>query len=230
MKLESKVADFFIKHKLTKVLLALSGGVDSVVCLHLLAKLKTINSDFNLRVIHVQHNLQPDSSAWAEFCRNICQQLDLSLIVESVEVKGCSEIGVEAAARAARYDAFANNLQQGECLVTAQHLDDQAETFLLQSLRGSGVAGLSAMPALKQFASGLQARPLLSVSRSSIQAYADDNKLQWVEDPSNQDPNFARNAIRHAVLPELKKIRSGAAQTLSQNAENCAAANECLLK
>lgn len=132
--------------------------------------------------------------------------------------------GLEAAARAARYGALGKYVGQGGAVLTAHHRDDQAETLLLQLLRGAGVRGLAAMPASTPFRGGRLVRPLLSFSREALQAYARAHDLQWVEDVTNQDPRFARNFTRHEILPLLKQRWPGAATRLARTAENAAEA------
>ncbi|MGH8370532.1 MAG: tRNA lysidine(34) synthetase TilS, partial [Gammaproteobacteria bacterium] len=119
-------------------------------------------------------------------------------------------------------------MQPGDCLLLAQHLDDQLETFLLQALRGTGLAGLAAMPAVADFASGRLARPLLDVAHETLSAWANEQKFVWIDDPSNQDVRFDRNYLRHEVLPHLKRRWPAAAETIARTARHCAEALELL--
>ena len=193
--------------------LALSGGLDSSVLLHVL---QTLPLQQDLLAIHIDHGLQAQSSQWRRHCESLCRQNNIPLTVVEVDAKALPGQSPEAAARTARYAALAECIKTGDCLLTAQHQDDQAETVLLQLLRGSGPAGLAAMPLTKPFAAGHHARPLLTVSRQDIFAYAQRHALQWVEDPSNADLHFERNYLRHNVMPLLQQRWPGYAKTLSR--------------
>jgi len=185
-------------------LLAYSGGCDSHVLLHLLSDLKRLDFIKNLTAIYIDHQLQDDSTLWAEHCLQQCELLQISCDVIKVKVDTQSNFGLEAAARTARYKAIAERVTDKTIVLTAQHADDQVETFLLQSLRGSGVKGLSAMPVTKDFSNGLLYRPLLGNTRLDILDYANEHKLNWVEDVSNENTHFDRNYLRHEVIPILK--------------------------
>jgi tRNA(Ile)-lysidine synthase len=180
-------------------LTGLSGGLDSTVLLHQLATIRRCP----IRAIHVHHGLHPEADRWAEHCRTFCAQLGVKLDIIKVQVTNDAGKGIEAAARHARYAAFAAALREGECLVTAHHQDDQAETVLLRLLRGSGAGGLGAMRALRPFANGQHWRPLLGVPRAVLLEYAQRRRLKWVEDPSNADVHHDRNFLRKEVLPLL---------------------------
>jgi tRNA(Ile)-lysidine synthase len=125
----------------------------------------------------------------------------------------------EAWAREQRYQALEKALGEGEMLLTAHHQDDQAETVLLQLLRGAGPRGLAAMPALTRFGRGWLARPLLDFSREDIQCYASQHGLRWMEDPSNRNADFDRNYLRHSVIPRLKERWPGFGRTLARAAQ-----------
>jgi tRNA(Ile)-lysidine synthase len=199
--------------------LAYSGGVDSQVLLHLLAP-----SGLDIRAVYIDHGLQPESRQWAEHCRNSCQQLGVPFQAISVDARASAGESPEAAARRARYRALAERLQADHCLLTAQHRDDQAETLLLQLLRGAGAAGLAAMPHYGRFAGGWHMRPLLGFSRREIVEYATRHALSWVEDPSNQSLQYDRNYLRHQVLPLIQQrwpaVQRTLAGTAEQQAEN----------
>ncbi|MCW8919149.1 MAG: tRNA lysidine(34) synthetase TilS [Gammaproteobacteria bacterium] len=202
--------------------LAYSGGLDSSVLLHALARLGAA-LPAPLSVLHVDHGLSLHSAAWSARCREQCAALGLSLHEVRVTVER-RQGGVEAAARAARYAAFAERLGTGETLLTAHHQDDQAETLLLQLLRGGGVRGLAAMPPQRPFAAGLLARPLLGFSREALKAYAEAEGLGWVEDPSNFDTVLERNFLRHKLLPLLERRRGGMRPLLARSADHFAEA------
>jgi len=186
-------------------LLAYSGGLDSHVLLHLLVQLKKLKHINDFSVVHVNHQLHADSSQWAEHCVQQCRQYKVDCNIIKVTVNKNSGVGLEAAARQARYAAFESLVTDKTLLLTAQHADDQIETFLLQSLRGSGVKGLAAMPAIKSFTQGYLCRPLLSSTQQEIADYALKNNLKWIDDPSNKNTKFDRNYLRHEVIPALKK-------------------------
>ena len=205
-----------------RLLVAFSGGVDSTVLLHGLAALKaSLRPDFSLRAVYVHHGLSQNADAWADHCRTQCERWNVPLEVVRVSVDGAGA-GIEAAARDARYRAFAERLAEGETLVTAQHLDDQCETFLLALKRGSGPAGLSAMPERMPFGKGTQARPLLNVSRRDIEGYAAENALTWVDDESNQDARYDRNFLRLNVLPQIDARWPHFTRAVARSAELCA--------
>jgi tRNA(Ile)-lysidine synthase len=181
--------------------IAFSGGLDSTVLLHLLADLATREAIPPLSAIHIHHGLQAAADAWPEHCAEVCRLLGVPLDVIRVHVQPGASI--EQAARDARYAAFIHLLAAGELLLTAQHRDDQAETLLFRLMRGTGVRGLAAMPEQRTLGKGKLLRPLLSVSRATLEAYATEHSLRWVEDPSNADSQFSRNYLRQHILPSL---------------------------
>ncbi|MES9852696.1 MAG: tRNA lysidine(34) synthetase TilS [Candidatus Thiodiazotropha sp. L084R] len=197
--------------------LAFSGGLDSCVLLHLLSELRP-QLPYPLRAIHVHHGLQQGADVWQNHCEVVCAKYDIPLDTLALELTPQKGQSLEAQAREARYEALAQRLNPGDLLLTAQHQDDQAETLLLQLLRGSGPAGLAAMPLITEFGNGWLARPLLQDSRESIEYYANAIGLNWQEDPSNQDERFDRNFIRHSVMPLLQLRWPAAAVTLSRAA------------
>ena len=197
------------------LLLGLSGGLDSTALLHRLA---TAAHD-GLRAIHVHHGLHPEADAWASHCRFLCAALDVRLDIVRVDVDRNAGRGIEAAARDARRVAFAATLGDGEVLVLAHHRDDQAETFLLRALRGSGVDGLAAMRPWCDFARGWLWRPLLGMPRSQLQDYAALHALSWIEDPSNLDMALDRNFLRHQVLPLLRSRWPAADAAFARSAD-----------
>ena len=184
--------------------LGLSGGIDSLVLLDILAQLRE-TLGFHLSAIHINHQISPNASAWARFCQEQCAGRGIALNVVTVDLLGRRQLGLEAAARAARYHAF--DQQQADFIVLAHHLDDQVETLLLQMLRGAGVKGLSAMPQNSDKRSSTKPsllRPLLGIPRSTIETYARNRSLQWVEDESNIDISYGRNFLRHEIFPKLE--------------------------
>ena len=215
------------------VTVALSGGVDSVVLLHLLHRLQRERA-FSLSVIHVNHQISANATDWANFCVALCAKLQVPLVVKKIQVPRQSKAGLEASARALRYQAFAE--YDTDCLLLAHHLDDQAETLLLNLLRGAGVRGAAAMPIVRDQGSGIRnqgngapiVRPLLDVSRAALVAYAKKHRLAWIEDESNLDESFARNFLRHAVLPVIEQRFPAYRQTLSRSARHFSEADSLL--
>ena len=186
-----------------RYVLAFSGGLDSTVLLHPLVCWQQQHPQVHLRALHVHHGLSPNADSWAAHCLQICQQWGIPLAVLPVLVDG-REQGIEAAAREARYQALFQQLQPGECLLTAQHLDDQCETLLLALKRGSGPAGLAGMPAQRSLGEKQHLRPLLGISRQQLEAWAAEHQLSWIEDESNADCRYDRNFLRQRVIPELQ--------------------------
>lgn len=202
---------------------AFSGGLDSTVLLHRLR-----HAGLPVRALHVNHHLQPAANRWVEHCKEFCAQLGVPIYVLDVTVDANDPDGPEAAARRARYESFASLMKPGDCLATAHHQDDQAETVLLRLLRGAGVAGLAAMRAQAPFAGGTLWRPLLGQTRAALRAYAERNGLSWIEDPHNQDPRYARSFVRHEIFPRFTQRWPQALELMARTAEHCADAVELL--
>jgi len=210
-----------------RYLVALSGGLDSVVLLHALARLRpTLGAA--LAAVHVHHGLQVEADAWASFCEGLCERLDVPLDLLRVRVTAGHGESLEACAREARYQTLVGTMGAGDVLLTAQHRDDQAETLLLMLLRGSGPRGLSAMPSDTPLGPGRLRRPLLGFDRSSLEAYARAEGLDWVEDPSNVDPRFDRNFLRRQVIPLLRTRWPALGRTLARSAAHCAEAQSLI--
>ncbi|MCF6266670.1 MAG: tRNA lysidine(34) synthetase TilS [Desulfuromusa sp.] len=190
----------------SRVLVAVSGGVDSVVLLHLLLSFAK-SLKFSLQVAHLDHQIRPTSATDAAFVADLCAQWDLPCHIELCDVLALAEqdkISLEMAGRNARREflrRIAGQLDTQQ-IVLAHHRDDQVETFMLRLLRGSGQSGLAAMRVHQD----VWWRPLLNCSREQILDYARQHKLSWVEDKSNRDPAFLRNQFRHQLLPQLREI------------------------
>jgi len=206
---------------------AYSGGLDSHVLLHALSALRA-NHHFSLSAIHIDHDLQPASAEWGQHCVRICIALDVPYEVRRVRVEGVEEEGMEAAARRVRYAALAIALAPGGILLTAHHGDDQAETVLLQLLRGTGVTGLAAMPTQAVLGVGRIVRPLLGFSRAALHAYAQQHGLAWIEDPTNQALHLRRSFLRTEILPRLATHWPVHASMLARTASHAAEAMELL--
>ena len=198
--------------------LGLSGGCDSVVLLHILSRLGL----GNVSAIHVHHGLSPNADAWAEFCAGYCERLAIPLTIRNVTVDASSGLGLEAAARAARYAAFAECA--GGNLLLAQHRGDQAETVLFNLLRGTGVTGAAGMPAERRFGKLQLLRPLLDVSRAEIESYASAEGLAWITDESNADTGLTRNFLRHETLTAISQRFPSAEASLAKAAKHFAEA------
>lgn len=210
----------------SSIVLGLSGGVDSVVLLHLLRQLSERYS-WRLSAMHVHHGISPQADAWAAFCVELCARENIPLKIERVDISPLRHLGIEAAARALRHAALAQ--QQSNFIALAHHQDDQAETLLLQLLRGAGVRGASAMPVLKWRADApALVRPLLDIARNTLTDYAQQHALQWVEDESNSDDTYPRNFLRHRVLPLLQQRFPSCRTTWARSARHFAEASELL--
>ncbi len=204
-----------------RYLVAYSGGVDSHVLLYRMVSLWSglpEDSRPALQVVHINHQLQAESANWAEHCRQQCRQLGLSLLVESVDVVGQRGSGPEDAARRARYRLFESLLEANDLLLMGHQLDDQVETLLVRLLRGAGNRGLAAMPQHRSLGRGSLLRPLLETSRQSIEDYAQQQGLQWVEDPSNNSDRYDRNYLRQQVLPQLQQRWPAYRETMARSA------------
>ncbi|MDR0700980.1 MAG: tRNA lysidine(34) synthetase TilS [Azoarcus sp.] len=206
---------------------ALSGGVDSVALLDALDVLRE-RFGFALEAAHVHHGLSPLAGEWQAFCAGLCAARGIFLHVFRVDVERDHADGLEAAARAARHMALA----QVACdwLVLGHHRDDQAETVLFRLLRGAGVRGAAAMAVCEPPGPGRagRLRPMLALGREAILACARARGLAWVEDASNVDTDFARNDLRHRILPVIETRFPAARVTLARAASHFRAASELL--
>jgi len=220
------VDDLLKRVKGRPVWLAYSGGVDSHVLLHILAN--ALEQFHSLHVVHVDHQLQANSSDWAEQCQQVCKRYSLPFHLIKADVTDIASLGLEAAARKARYTEILKLIPENAVLVTAQHQNDQAETLLLQLLRGAGPKGLAAM-AKHGFMQGIELiRPLLDTSQADILSYANTHQLSWLEDPSNSNTDINRNYIRHSLWPIIEARWPSAAHTLSRSSRLCAETDELL--
>ena len=185
------------------MVLAWSGGCDSTVLLHLLQRFER-PPVVALLAVHINHGLHDEADAWERHCRQQARELGVEMTAMKVQARAARGASPEAAARRARYDALCRFAGSGTLLLTAHHRDDQAETVLLQLMRGAGPAGLSAMPECASFGGGWLARPMLSFPRAAIRDYAVRRRLRWVEDTGNEDVRYDRNYLRHRVVPLLR--------------------------
>lgn len=227
--LVASVADVLVRRVPpgARLALALSGGLDSMVLLHVLLALRDVHP-FALQAVHVHHGLSPHADEWADFCARRCAAHGVDLGIHRVAVARDDAAGIEAAARRARQRVFA--AVAADFLLTAHQQDDQAETLLLQLLRGAGPKGLAAMPELQRRPGwrASQLRPLLGTGRASLRDYAAGHGLEWVEDDSNLDVRYRRNALRREVMPRLAAHFPGSSATLARAAGLQAEAAELL--
>ncbi|MXS83507.1 tRNA lysidine(34) synthetase TilS [Nitrosomonas oligotropha] len=208
--------------------IALSGGVDSVVLLDILAQLSQ-QIPFTLSAVHVNHGISRNAAGWSHFCSDLCAAYGVPIQIATLQLKKETGTSLEAIAREERYRIFSR--MQADFVVVAQHLDDQAETLLLQLFRGAGIRGLSAMPLIRKQDSDAAPqilRPLLEISRSRIEAYAQKNQLTWINDESNNDTGFNRNFLRHEILPLLKKRYPSYPKTLLRTSRHLSEASSLL--
>lgn len=227
MSLESQLLTFLAPWRSAPAWrVALSGGLDSTVLLHLLAQLARREALPPIFAIHVHHGLQAAADGWPEHCQRFCDALGVPLQV--VRVKVDNGASLERAAREARYAAFTAALGEGGCLLTGQHRDDQAETILFRLFRGAGVRGLSGMAPSRPLGNGMLLRPLLGMSRKSLEQYARDHRLSWVEDPSNACDAFDRNYLRNQILPGIAQRWPSAVETIARSADHLAEADGLL--
>lgn len=197
-----------------RVFVGYSGGVDSHTLLHLCQ----LNGIVNLHAIHINHQLQAEANSWQQHCQQQCQALGVPFITEKITASPRQGESIEAFARHFRYQLIAKHIQAGDLLLSGHHQQDQAETFLLQLMRGAGVDGLKSMPLIKPFAKGHYLRPLLNVTKQQIEDYAAAQQLDFMTDSSNADNRFARNYLRKEVIPVLERRWPKACQSIATSA------------
>lgn len=204
-----------IDSDVNRFVVALSGGLDSSVLLHALC---ASQPDRPVTAIHIHHGLQSDADRFATHAQALCEALNVALTSVHVDVDRDSALGPEGAAREARYRTFEDLLLPGDCLLSAHHRGDQAETLLLHLLRGSGPRGLSGVPDSRPLGKGTIVRPLLNVPRQELLDYARTNGVDWAEDPSNSSEQYDRNFLRHSIVPALEERFPNVEQRLSRAA------------
>ena len=208
-----------ITPKPRRLLVAFSGGIDSMVLLHSLATLDYPGID-NIVALHVNHGLQTDSPNWVSHCREQCKELGIDFLSTSVDITQYSGEGLEDKARNARYHWFASVCSDDDVVLTAHHLSDNAETVLYNLVRGAGTRGLSGIQATRAMGEGRLLRPFIDVTKAEILDYAATHSLACVEDPSNQDVRFDRNFLRTDILPRLQSRWPAASRGIVRSAEN----------
>lgn len=213
--------------KPSRYVVALSGGLDSVVLTHALA---TSREEHGTPVVavHIDHGLHDDSATWSRACEDFAATVGIEFKCSRVDVERDTGRGLEAAAREARYAALEDCIEPGDWLLSAHHQDDQAETLLLNLVRGSGPAGLAGIGLVRRFGDGWLVRPLLGISRRALQEYAAAAGLRWTDDPSNTDQKFDRNYVRHEIMVRLEARWPDVAVRLSRSAQLAGEASELL--
>jgi tRNA(Ile)-lysidine synthase len=219
------------------VAVAYSGGLDSSVLLQL-AHAYAHEKSVALHAFHIHHGLSPNADAWLEHCRSTCAAMGVAFEARHVTLRKSEKSGIEEAARDARYAALGAMCVEHDVslLLTAHHLDDQAETVLLQLLRGSGVAGLSGMEIANRAPSMLGndavtiARPLLSVARAELENFVQHQSIVHIDDESNRDPRYARNALRTRVMPALAACFPGFQERFARTAQHAQGGQRLLVE
>ncbi len=201
----------------------LSGGIDSMVLTHALHHWITLKKlRVHYSVIHINHQLQKNSDEFVQISQKLCRDLDIAFEVRTPTINRKPRQSLEDLARKARYEAILNTCHDPHVLLMAHHADDQAETFLLNALRGLDLNGLSGMKLLRAHQHCWIGRPMLPISPIEIAQYADENQLEWIEDVSNQDTALSRNNVRHNVMPALLNVNANAVKMLNRSAQYCA--------
>ena len=213
--------------KPARYIVAFSGGLDSTVLLDALCK-GAGDSAVPIIAVHIDHGLQPDSADWSQHCERVATGRGVEYLCLSVNVQIESGKGPEAAAREARYTALRSVMHAGDWLLSAHHREDQAETLLLNLVRGSGPAGIAGIGAARRLGPGWLMRPLLGIERAELQSYAEAEDLHWLEDPSNRDRRFERNFLRHDIVPLLNARWPDIATRLQRSAGHAGEAAELL--
>lgn len=204
-----------------------SGGADSTALLTALGELKS-HQNLNVRALHINHGLHPDCDKWQIHCEKYCLDLGVPLETQHIFVSRDSGHGLEAEARRLRYGIAASLLEKNDIFLTAHHRNDQAETLLLNLMRGSGVDGLAGMPESRPLGKGLLARPLLHFRMESLQQYLLDLGIGWIEDPSNENVDYDRNFLRHELIPFIEKRWPGVYDQLAHSTVLCREASSVL--
>lgn len=210
------------------LVVGLSGGPDSAA---LLAAAAALGEDFrrlSVRAVHIDHGLQAAAAGFRSSCQALCEHVGVPLSIIAIEVTIAAGESLEARARDARYAALAAQLQPGECLLTAHHREDQAQTLLLQALRGAGIKGMAAMPACRALGAGWHARPLLDVARNELAQFAQDLRRFQSIDPMNEDLRFDRVYLRKQIWSPTEQRWPGAGIALARAAGHLADAQQLL--
>ena len=205
---------------------AFSGGVDSLVLLHLMSRVRD-KYDVSLRALHVDHGIDPHSAEWENQCADTCRSWEIPFRSVRLDQLDTSKRVPESEARAARYDWMEKNME-GNILLTAHHKNDQAETVLLNLMRGAGARGLAGIQYARRFGKCLLIRPMLDLTKQQILDYAAEHNLNYIQDPANADRNYDRNYLRHLVLPLLQERWESSVESISRSARNLSDARSIL--
>jgi len=207
-----------------QLVVGFSGGLDSTVLLHGLLAYPKLKD--KILAVHINHGLSTNAAAWEKHCQRFCKQYKILFISHSIQIE--QRANLEETARLARHAIFSSYMKPGTVVLLAHHQDDQAETLLLQLFRGAGIDGLSAMPLTAKRGDAEVIRPLLHLSRKSLESYARTHDLSWVEDESNQQLDYSRNYIRHVVMPAIQKNWPAVTSNIARSAEHCQQARQNL--
>lgn len=227
-KLASQLKKLISQEQYSNLVVAYSGGVDSQVLLDALVSLQSSLSLSNIQICHIHHGISEHANDWLSFAKSQAEKYQVDFLYKKVNLANSEQGGIEAKARELRYQALNELTDENSLILTGHHLDDQAETFLLAAKRGAGVTGLAAMSKQQSLYGRNVARPLLSITREEILAYAKNTKLDWVEDDSNQDSKYDRNFLRNHILNDLKARWPSINQTLARSAAFCGEAQDLL--
>ena len=211
---------------LNRIFIGYSGGVDSHVLLHACAVLPEFEG--KICAVYIHHGLQKAADDWATHCEKMAKNLGVQFLTFPVDAHSKRGQSPEEAARNARYEVLKKLLTENDVLLIAQHREDQLETVLLQLFRGSGLKGLAGMPQKMAFGAGQLLRPLLDIGKNEITAYALENQLNWIEDPSNQSTIYDRNFLRQEIIPHLKQRWQSLDKTVARTATHCAQAQDLI--
>lgn len=211
-------ADFGLRsgHRLY---VAFSGGLDSTALLLALIQIDALDID-RVTALHVNHRLHKDSDLWQAECKRRCAAWGVRYSTCQLELPTSSKLGVEAAARKARYTWFSKQLPDDGILLTAHHLGDQVETVLANLFRGAGVHGLKGITKKRSLGRGQVWRPLLNIERRALYGFVAAQHVSWIKDPANEDHRYTRNVIRHSILPLIEKTWPGAGRTIARSVDN----------
>ncbi|WP_045094964.1 tRNA lysidine(34) synthetase TilS [Legionella fallonii] len=201
----------------TKLIVGFSGGLDSTVLLHVLSSHTLLRH--RLTAIHIHHGISVNAEYWQRHCEQFCRNLNIPFFARTVQFDRSANI--EEGARVARYAVFTSLLSANDCLLLGHHMDDQAETVLLQLFRGAGVDGLAAMTECGELGLGTMARPFLAYTRTHLEEYAKSHGLEWIDDESNQEIKYSRNYLRHEIMPLLMKKWPGVIGNIARTAAHC---------
>ena len=217
------------KEKNYEILVAYSGGIDSTALLYLANKFAQ-KEKIGLSAIHVNHNINIDSKKWENHCKFFCKKINVPLFLKNINIDLNSKDSIEEVARNKRYEAIHSIMKKNTCLLTAHHADDQVETFFYNLFRGSGVKGLSSMPEIRFTPKGLHLRPFLGFNKNTLEDFVARFNLEFINDKSNENTDFARNYIRSEVLPIVKKKWPNYSKTIQRAIANIANAQKLNLE